>query len=68
MYDGDGPIVNRDDTRYTLPLDKHVGEIWLTNRESEYNANDNQKNRSSRSGFLRILTTKYYIRKIIAAV
>jgi hypothetical protein len=42
-YDGDAFIANRDDARYGLSLDEHIGEIWLSNPESKYNANDEKK-------------------------
>lgn len=42
-YEGDCFIVGKDDARYALSLDGHVGEIWLTNPEKKYNAYDNKK-------------------------
>ncbi|PVH70483.1 hypothetical protein DL98DRAFT_540816 [Cadophora sp. DSE1049] len=42
-YDGDAFIVDIDDARYALSLDEHVGEVWLTNPESKYNASDEKK-------------------------
>jgi hypothetical protein len=45
MYNGDAFIVHIDDARYALSFNEHVGEVWLTNRKSKYNASD-EKNRS----------------------
>ena len=42
-YKGDAFIVTKDDARYALSLDEHVGEIWMTNPESRYNAYDAKK-------------------------
>ncbi|KAH8585568.1 hypothetical protein B0O99DRAFT_530505, partial [Bisporella sp. PMI_857] len=44
-YAGDAFIVNIDNARHNLSLDGNIGEIWLTNPESKYNAN-NEKERS----------------------
>jgi hypothetical protein len=43
MYNGDAFIVHIDDARYALSFNEHVGEVWLTNPESKYNAYDEKK-------------------------
>jgi hypothetical protein len=42
-YDGDTFIIDIDDAQYALSLNKYIGEIWLTNLESKYNAKDRKK-------------------------
>jgi hypothetical protein len=42
-YNEDAFIIDIDNARYTLFLNEYVGEIWLTNPESKYNANDKKK-------------------------
>ncbi|KAK4204857.1 hypothetical protein QBC40DRAFT_271891 [Triangularia verruculosa] len=43
LYKGDVFIVSKDDTQYAVSNVDHVGEIWLTNPEGDYEAYDVKK-------------------------